>query len=81
MEPLLDNGIDIFKRHPVLNLMYTRDCKRRTTLELFKMRDEFIERSKLHEGENKDRLEILIHNINEILYKQVFICRRHNKRL
>lgn len=67
----LDNGIDIFKRHPVLNLMYTRDCKRRTTLELFKMREEFIERSKRHEGENKDRLEILIHNINEILYKQV----------
>ena len=35
------------------------------------MRDEFIERSKHPEGENKDRLEILIHNINEILYKQV----------
>ena len=70
-ETALDNGIDIFKRHPVLNLMYGRDFKRRTTLELFKMRDEFIERSKHHEGENKDRLEILIHNINEILYKQV----------
>ena len=70
-ETALDNGIDIFKRHPVLNLMYARDFKRRTTLELFKMRDEFIERSKHHKGENKDRLEILIHNINEILYKQV----------
>lgn len=70
-ETALDNGIDIFKRHPVLNLMYGRDFKRRTTLELFKMRDEFIERSKHHKGENKDRLEILIHNINEILYKQV----------
>ena len=70
-ETALDNGIDIFKRHPVLNLMYARDFKRRTTLELFKIREEFIERSKHHKGENKDRLEILIHNINEILYKQV----------
>lgn len=70
-ETTIDNGIDIFVRHPVLNLMYTRDFKRRTTLELFKMRNEFIERSKHQEGENKERLKILIHNINEILYKQV----------
>ena len=70
-ETAIDDGIDIFVRHPVLNLMYTRDFKRRTTLELFKMRNEFIERSKHQEGENKERLKILIHNINEILYKQI----------
>ena len=69
-ESALDNGIDIFVRHPVLNLMYGRDFRRRTTLELFKIREEFKERSKRFEGNEKEKLEILIHNINEILYKQ-----------
>ena len=70
-ESALDDGIDIFVRHPVLNLMYGRDFRRRTTLELFKIREEFKERSKRFEGNEKEKLEILIHNINEILYKQV----------
>ncbi len=69
-ESALDDGIDIFVRHPVLNLMYGRDFRRRTTLELFKIREEFKERSKRFEGNEKEKLEILIHNINEILYKQ-----------
>lgn len=67
----LENDIDIFKRHPVLNIMFTKDLKRRTTVELFHMRDEYNNKLDNASKEEKEDLEIKIHNINEILYKQI----------
>lgn len=62
-----DFHIDIFEEYPVLNLMYDRNCRRYTTLELFKKREELKKQQFLEHSQER---EIDIHNINEILYNQ-----------
>lgn len=70
-ETAKNEDVNIFEKHPILNILFTPEMKRRSTAELFKMRNEFQRRLELIDEEETERLEILIHNINEVLYGQI----------
>ena len=67
----MSEDVNIFEKHPILNILFTPEIKRRSTAELFKMRNEFQKRLEFIDEEETERLEILIHNINEVLYGQI----------
>ena len=70
-ETAMSEDVNIFEKHPILNILFTPEIKRRSTAELFKMRNEFQKRLEFIDEEETERLEILIHNINEVLYGQI----------
>ena len=70
-ETAMSEDVNIFEKHPILNILFTPEIKRRSTAELFKMRNEFQKRLEFIDEEETERLEILIHNINEIIYGQI----------
>ena len=63
-----DFAEDIFEKYPILNLMYDKDGRRYTTLELLKQREEI--QSKLSKSKNPDSDINKIFNINEIIYNK-----------
>ncbi len=70
-EAAIKEDVNIFEKYPVLKILFTPEIKRRSTAKLFKMRNEFQKRLKIVDEEEKEKLEILIHNINEVLYGQI----------
>lgn len=65
-----DYAEDVFKKYPLLNLMYTKEGRRYTSLELFQKREEYKSLLDSSKEDEKNEFETHIHNINEILYNQ-----------
>lgn len=61
---------DIFKKYPVLSLIYTKESKRYSSLDLFKKREENILLLNTSTPEEKEELQTSIENLNVILYNQ-----------
>ena len=59
---------DIFATYPILNLMYTKDGRRYTTLELLKKREDI--KKNIDSSSECDADLSMIANINQIIYKR-----------